>query len=94
MHCRSIIEKVVYLTDDKHDVSISSIVLRKDNLKNKVAEVNNNLKEMCTEKNIFLIDYSKSIKQRHINRSKVHLNMKGSTVLGKTFVNHISSIFN
>ena len=57
-------------------------------------EVNNNLKEMCTENNIFLIDHSKSTKQRHINRSKVHLNMKGSTVLGKTFVNHISSIFN
>ena len=90
----SIIEKAVYLKNDKHDVSISSIVLRKDNLKNKVDEVNNNLKEMCTEKNIFLIDHSKSIKQRHINRSKVHLNMKGSTVLGKTFVNHISSIFN
>ena len=90
----SIIEKAVHLKNDKHGVSISSIVLRKDNLKNKVDEVNNNLEEMCAEKNIFLIDHLKSIKQRHINRSKVQLNMKGSTVLGKTFVNHISSIFN
>ena len=54
----SIIEKAVYLKNDKHDVSISSIALRKDNLKNKVDEVNNNLKEMCTENNIFLIDHT------------------------------------
>ena len=38
----SIIEKAVYLKNDKHDVSISSIVLRKDNLKDKVDEVSNN----------------------------------------------------
>ena len=90
----SIVEKAMILKNEKHDVSISSILLRKDNLKSKADDVNNILKEICEEKNIFLIDHSKSIKQRHINRSKVHLNIKGSTVLGKTFVNHISNIFN
>lgn len=91
---QSIIKQALTLKNEKHDVSVSSIILRKDNWNNKAIEVNENLKELCEEKNIFFIDHSNSIKQRHLNRSRLHLNMKGSAVLGKTFVNHISNILN
>ena len=37
------------LKNDSHDVSISSIVVRNDKFKEKVAQVNKNLEKLCTE---------------------------------------------
>ena len=58
----SIVEQVITIKDDRHDVSVSNIVIRKDHLKKKAEEVNSCLKELCMKKNIFLIDHSKSIR--------------------------------
>ena len=44
------------------------------------------LAEMCKEKNIYLIDYYLKIKLHHLNRGKLRLNKKGSTVLSNTFI--------
>ena len=60
-----IAEKITSLASEmksnKCDVSISAIIIRTDkpDLNKKGIEVNNALKEMCEEKNIFLIDHSK-----------------------------------
>ena len=86
-------EQAITIKDDHHDVSVSNIVIRKDYLKEKAEEVNSYLKELCMKKNVFLIDHFKSITQRHLNKSRLHLNSKGSTVIGETFVNHLSNIF-
>ena len=56
-------------------------------------EVNTHLKEMCKEKNIFLIDYDKRIKANHLNNSKIHLNRRRATMLSNTFIQHISKVF-
>ena len=61
-----IAEKVPSLASEmksnKCEVSISAIIIRTDkpDLNKKGIEVNNALKEMCEEKNIFLIDHSKN----------------------------------
>ena len=55
--------------------------------------MNNDLKEMCTNKNINLIDHSKNKKCQHLNKSKLHLTNRGTTVLLTTFVPEISNIF-
>ena len=82
------------LKSAKHDVSISNIIVRRDRFKAKSEHVNNCLHDMCEKNNMFYINHSKIIKQQHINSGRLHLNAKGKAVLGKTFVNHISDIFN
>ena len=78
-----IAEKITSLASEmksnKCDVSISAIIIRTDkpDLNKKGIEVNNALKEMCEEKNIFLIDHSKKLKASHLNSSRLHLNRKG-----------------
>ena len=59
----------------------------------KADKVNSYLKELCMKKNNSLIDHPKSIRQRRLNKSQLHLNSKWSTVLGPTFVNHLLNIF-
>ena len=47
---------------------------------------------MCKDKNIYLIDNTNKIKAQHLNKVKLHLNKRGSNVLGSTFVNELSRI--
>ena len=75
------------------DVSISNIIARKDKHQHKAQIVNNYPKEMCTNKNINLIDHSKNIKYQHLNNSKFHLTKRGINRLSTTFLLEISSIF-
>ena len=58
------------------DVSISNIILRIDNKKFSQTgqEVNTHLKDMCKEKNIYLIDNTNKIKAEHLNKGRLHLN--------------------
>ena len=47
---------------------------------------------MC-RKNINLTDYSKNIKPQHLNKSRLHLTKKGTSILSKTFIQEIRNIF-
>ena len=58
---KSIADLAISAKSPTCDVSISSIITRKDKHQDKAQIVNNHLKEMCTNKNINLIDYTKSI---------------------------------
>ena len=72
-----------------------NIILRTDNskLNAKRCDINQILSELCSERNIYLIDYSKKIKPNYLNKGKLHLNKNGSNILSCTFVNEISRIF-
>ena len=61
-------------------------------MEHKNAKVNEHLKELCRKYNFFLIDDCKFIKV--LNKSGIHLNKKGSTVLGESFNKHVESLFN
>ena len=91
----SIINLACQLKNEKHDVSVSTIILRTDDkiLNEKGIEVNSYLKELCKKKNIFLVDNSKKIKAQHLNKGKLHLTKFGSKVLSNNFVNEISKVF-
>ena len=71
------------------DVSMSNIILRTDNKKfsQKGQEVNTHLKDMCKEKNIYLIDNTNKIKVQHLNKGKLHFN-----ILSSTFASELSRI--
>ena len=47
---------------------------------------------MCQIKNIYLIDNTDKIKAHHLNKGKLHLNKRGSNVVGSTFINELSRI--
>ena len=49
---------------------------------------------MYNDGKLNLINHSKNIKPNHLNRRKLHLNQKGSKVLGDAFLEEISNIFN
>ena len=66
---------------------------KKDRHQNKCQEVNDHLKEKCREKYINLIDHSKSIKPQHLNKSRLHLMKKGTSILSPTFIREIKNIF-
>ena len=75
---KSIVDLAITLKNNLQNVSISSIIMRSDSFNEKAMEVNGYLKQLCTERNIFLIDHPKTVHSRNINRSKLHLNESGS----------------
>ena len=93
---RSIIDLATSIKNQKHDVSISSIIIRADDkkLKEKRCEANSFLRKSCKEKNFYLIYYSTRIKRNHLNKGKLHLNQKGTKLLSDIFVKELSKVFN
>ena len=93
---KSIVNLATSIKSNKHDVSISNIIIRADNpnLNKKGCEVNSRLEELCRENNIYLINHAKKIKANHLNKGKLHLNKKGVKQLSDLFIKEISGIFN
>ena len=91
-----VVDLAKQLKSENSDVSVSEIILRTDkpDLSKKGKEVNTHLKEMCKEKNIFLLEHSRKIKANHLNNSKLHLNRRGTKVLNNSFMQHIPKVFN
>ena len=84
---KSIVDLATTLKGNSRDVSVSNIIVRGNNsdLNEKGFEVNAHLTEMCKERKLNLINHSKKIKPNHLNRVKLHLNQKGSNVIGDAF---------
>ena len=59
----------------------------------KVNEVNKCLNELCFQRNVLLIDHSKTLKLQDLNGSKLHLNRRGTAILQSSFTKVLSSIF-
>ena len=67
------------LLSENWKVTISGIIPRNNQWNNKAEQVNNHLKEMCSSVNMEYIDHFKNFNLgRHLNNSKLHLNVKGS----------------
>ena len=67
---KSIVDLATTLKGHFRDVSVSNVIFRTDNsnLNEKGYEVNAHLTEMCKERKLNLINYSKKIKPNHLNR--------------------------
>ena len=91
---KSIVDLAKLSVKDHCSVSISSIIPRNDEWNNKAQEVNSFLKDMCSNSNINFIDNSKSLNpRRHLNNSKLHLNLKGATKLMDIYTEAIKGLF-
>lgn len=88
-----ILEVELKLKTETHKVSTSNVIVRKDKWSAKVWKLNKHLEELRRKYNFFLIDHSKFINIRHLNKSGIHLNKKGSTVLGESFLLNMLSVY-
>ena len=90
---KSIVDVASSMKNENRDVTVSNIITRADNFKEKTNEVNDYLPKLCMERNIYLIDHSKTFKTQHLNGSKLHLNRRGPPILQNTLCNFLSKIF-
>ena len=86
-----IIDLATTLKSDSCSATISSITVRNDKHRNKVAQVNRSLKRLCQENNFELINHENTVTERHLNGSKLHLNKRGKTILSNNFTEAISN---
>ena len=87
----SIIDLASMSKSDSCSVAISSITVRNDKHRNKVAQVNQYLKRLCQENNFELMNHENAVTERHLNGSKLHLNKSGITILSNNFTEAISN---
>ena len=70
---------------ENNKIIVSSIVCRADSFREKVGKVNAHLEEICAEKDIAIITHSNINPKRHLNKSRLHLNDAGISVLVRNF---------
>ena len=72
------------------ELAISALITRTDEttLTRKVSEVNSELKRLCMQKQLKLIDHA-NISYNELNRSKIHLNKVGTKVMSRNFTKYI-----
>ena len=61
---------------------------------NNINVINSYLKDLCEERNLYLIDNTKKFRSHHLNKGKLHLKAKGSKLLNDTFIRQLSYVFN
>ena len=91
---KSIADLAKGLVVDDHTISVSSKVPRNNKLNGKAAEVNSCLESMCSNVNIPFVDNARVINsKKHLNKSKLHLNLKSSAKLRDLFINSIKKMY-
>ena len=84
-----IINLAVSLKTPENSVIISGLTTRKDYLADKVPLVNDHLAGECQKRNIGFIDNTDILADAHLNRSNLHLNVKGTNILVRNFIHAI-----
>ena len=81
---KSIVDVACSMKNENHDVTAYTIITRADHFKERANEVNDYLSKLCMERNIYLIDHSKTLETQHLNGSKLHLSRRGAPILQNT----------
>ena len=74
------------------EIGLSSVVHRQDDftLNTKIDKVNSDLEKYCQQNNIYFINNDNIKVEQCLNRSGLHLNRKGSSVLAANFSKFIN----
>ena len=90
-----IFEKIItfskHLKSEDNEVVVSGIAPRGDSCKEKAEALNKVLKDTCTKKIMHFICHSNIYVKRHFNRSNLHLNDNGISVLVRSFKNFLNN---
>jgi len=81
------------INTNKTQATISSILPRDDrvDLNTKLTSVNQILEEMCLKNKWNFIKHDNILTNHHFNRSKLHLNKKGTSQLASNFIKHLKN---
>lgn len=79
------------LKNDNNDIMVSSIIDRKDNVREKARQVNNFLKIKCDELNLPYIKHDNITSDTHLKPKGVHLNKTGTSLLASNFITWINT---
>ena len=77
---------------ENNKIIVSSIVCCADRFREKVGKVNAHLEKICAEKDITIITDSNINLKRHLNKSRLHLNDAGISVLVRNFKAFLSNL--
>ena len=90
---KKIVKKVKQISPNTK-VVFSSLITRKDkkDLDKKVQDVNNRLKNYCSQTNLDYIE-NNNIKEEHLGNKKLHLNKKGNTVFANNLLKYLRAAF-
>ena len=82
-----------YDSDDNIKIALSSIIHRSDHdFEDKINETNRKLENLCKGKGMIFINNS-NIDSTCLNRSKLHLNESGTSLLIKIFSKAVNSVW-
>ena len=84
-----IVELAKKMKTSDNEVMISGITKRRDHYNKKGLVVNEYLRKLCCNESIEFIDNSNISSETHLNNSGLHLNFKGTDILGSNFVKSI-----
>ena len=77
---------------ENNKIIVSSTVCRADSFREKIGEVNAHLEEICAEKDIVIITHCNMNPKRHLNKSRLHLNDAGISVLVTNFKTFLTNL--
>ena len=86
-----IIETAESIKKEDNNVVLSAIVPRGNKLNEKAEKVNSLLEKACNQKQIDLIMHSNINTKRHLNRSRLHLNGYGKSIVIRNIRNYLTN---
>ena len=86
-----ILKLATSIKTDKNDILVSSILPRRDQLKEKAEKVNDFLSMKCSQFNIPFMRHNNIRSEIHLKPKGLHLNTTGSTLLSDNFAAYINS---
>ena len=81
-----------FMKTENNKIIVPSIYCPADSFRGKVGKVNAYLEEICAEKDIAIITHSNINLKRHLNKSGLHLNDAGISVLVRSFKAFLSNL--
>ena len=82
---------VVARSSSDTQIVISGVISRNDNLNTKINAINDELKRLCNERNLRFIDNCNINRKEHLNKSRIHLNRKGTEIFTENLRGMISN---
>ena len=86
-----IVKLATTIKTDTNDILVSSILPRRDQLKDKAEKVNDLLRIKCSQSNVPYIRHNNIRSEMHLKPKGLHLNTKGSELLSDNFAAYINN---
>ena len=88
---QDIVDLAVNIKTDENNILVSSIIARRDNLKEKAEKVNDFLRIKCAQLKLPFLRHNNIRSEIHLKPKGQHLNAAGSTLLSDNFAVYINS---